>query len=65
VVYEINMLQITNTFVKINLGVELSKLIVKAILLMEDAGTHVVGITCDGTSTNRTMWNSLGVLIIY
>ncbi|XP_060855841.1 uncharacterized protein LOC132933592 [Metopolophium dirhodum] len=42
-------------------GVELSKLIVKAILLMEDAGAHVVGITCDGASTNRTMWNSLGV----
>jgi len=32
---------------------------------MEDAGAHVVGITCDGASTNRTMWNSLGVLIIY
>jgi len=32
---------------------------------MEVAGAHVVGITCDGASTNRTMWNSLGVLIIY
>jgi len=32
---------------------------------MEDAGAHVVGITCDGASTNRTMWNSLAVLIIY
>ncbi|CAH1720618.1 unnamed protein product [Aphis gossypii] len=42
-------------------GIELSKLVVKAILLMEDAGAHVVGITCDGASTNRTMWNSLGV----
>jgi len=30
---------------------------------MEDAGAHVVGIICDGASTNRTMWNSLGVLI--
>ncbi|KAF0725763.1 THAP domain-containing protein 9 [Aphis craccivora] len=36
------------------LNIELSKLVVKAILLMEDAGAHVVGITCDGASTNRT-----------
>jgi len=39
----------------------LSKLIVKAILLMEDAGGKVLGITSDGASTNRTMWNMLGV----
>jgi len=30
---------------------------------MEDAGGHVVGITSDGASTNRTMWSTLGVNI--
>jgi len=41
--------------------VDLAKIIVKAILLLEDAGVRVMGITGDGASTNRTMWNILGV----
>jgi len=40
---------------------DLAKIIVKAILLLEDAGVQVMGITGDGASTNRTMWNILGV----
>jgi len=35
--------------------VDLAKIIVKAILLLEDAGVRVMGITGDGASTNRTM----------
>jgi len=46
---------------KLILGVDLAKIIVKAILLLEDAGVQVIGITGDGASTNRTMWNILGV----
>jgi len=38
-------------------------LVVKAILLIEDSGGEVVGLTSDGASTNRTMWNSLGVIV--
>ena len=30
-------------------------------MLIENAGGHVVGVTSDGASTNRTMWNPLGV----
>lgn len=33
----------------------------KAILLLENAGVEVVGLTSDGASTNRTMWASLGI----
>lgn len=33
----------------------------KAILLLENAGLQVTGITSDGASTNRTMWSILGV----
>jgi len=32
----------------------------KAILLVEQAGGEVLGMTCDGASTNKTMWNILG-----
>lgn len=39
----------------------MSKIIVKAMLLLEDAGVQVLGITGDGASTNRSMWNMLGV----
>ncbi len=42
-------------------GVDLAKLTIRAIMLMEDAGGQVVGLTCDGASTNRTMWSQLGV----
>jgi len=34
---------------------------VKAILLIENVGVEVVGLTSDGASTNRTMWASLGI----
>lgn len=40
---------------------DFAKIIVKAILLLEDAGVQVMGITGDGASKNRTMWNILGV----
>lgn len=40
---------------------DLAKLTIRAIMLMEDAGGQVVGLTCDGASTNRTMWSQLGV----
>lgn len=42
-------------------GIDLAKLVKKAILLLEDAGGHVVGLTSDGASTNRSMWKELGV----
>ncbi|CAH1736938.1 unnamed protein product [Aphis gossypii] len=42
-------------------GVDLAKLTIRAIMLMEDAGGQVVGLTCDGASTNRTMWSQLGI----
>ncbi|KAF0710723.1 THAP-type domain-containing protein, partial [Aphis craccivora] len=37
-------------------GVDISKIIVKAIFVLEDAGIQVMGITSDGATTNRTMW---------
>ncbi|XP_029347311.1 uncharacterized protein LOC115034437 [Acyrthosiphon pisum] len=42
-------------------GIDLAKLVIKAILLLEDAGGHVVGLTSDGASTNRSMWKELGI----
>lgn len=30
---------------------------------MESSGGKVIGLTSDGASTNRTMWNYLGVYI--
>jgi len=41
--------------------VNLAKIIVKAILLLEDAGVQIMGITGDGASSNRIMLNILGV----
>lgn len=46
---------------KFFIGVDLAKLIVKAIVLMEDSGGQIMGITSDGATTNRSMWNNLGV----
>lgn len=43
------------------IGVDLVQLVLKAILLLENAGLQVLGLTCDGTSTNKTMWKVLGV----
>ncbi|KAF0750370.1 THAP-type domain-containing protein, partial [Aphis craccivora] len=42
-------------------GIDLAKLTIKAIMLMENAGGQVVGLTTDGASTNRTMWGHLGI----
>lgn len=30
-------------------------------MLLEDASGQVVGLTSDGTSTNRSMWKELGI----
>jgi len=43
------------------IGVDLSQLLIKAILLLEDAGLQVLGITCDCASTNKTMFKNLGI----
>jgi len=43
------------------IGVDLSQLLIKAILLLEDAGLQVLGVTCDGASTNKTMFKTLGI----
>ncbi|XP_050065827.1 uncharacterized protein LOC126554856 [Aphis gossypii] len=42
-------------------GIDLAKIVTKAILLLENAGVEVLGITSDGACTNRTLWNVLGV----
>lgn len=39
----------------------MAKLVIKAILLLEDAGSQVVGLTSDGASSNRSMWKELGI----
>lgn len=43
------------------IGIDLAKIIIKAILLLENAGVQIMGITSDGASTNRTLWGILGV----
>jgi len=40
---------------------DLTKLVVKAIMLLENAGAQVLGLTTDGANTNKTMWNNLGI----
>lgn len=45
----------------LNVGVDLSQLVLKAILLLEDARLQVLGLTCDGASTNKTMFRLLGI----
>ncbi|KAH9364349.1 hypothetical protein HPB48_012123 [Haemaphysalis longicornis] len=42
-------------------GVELAKLVLQAISLLEAAGVFVDGLVCDGAATNRSLWNHLGV----
>lgn len=39
----------------------LSKIILEAVVLCENAGLRVDFITCDGASWNRSMWRSFGV----
>jgi hypothetical protein len=41
------------------LGVDLAKIVIKAIILLENAGAKVVGLTSDGATTNRTLWKEL------
>jgi len=43
------------------IGIDLAKLVIKAIMLLEDAGGQVVGLTNNGASTNRSMWKELGI----
>lgn len=38
-------------------GVDLAKIVVKSILLLENSGIQVMGITSDGATTNRNMWS--------
>jgi len=42
-------------------GTELAKLIIKCIILLEQAGALIHGIVSDGAQTNRKMWTELGV----
>jgi len=35
--------------------------VTKSILLLENVGGKVVGVTNDGATTNRTMWKLLGI----
>jgi len=42
-------------------GIDLTQLVIKAILLVEDAGLQVLGLTSDGAATNKTMFKNLGV----
>jgi len=50
-----------NIFIHNQFFTNLAKIIIKSILLLENCGINVVGITSDGASTNRSMWNMLGV----
>lgn len=36
-------------------------MVLKAILLIENAGLQVLGLTCDGASTNKIMFRLLGI----
>ncbi|KAF0754580.1 Uncharacterized protein FWK35_00007381, partial [Aphis craccivora] len=42
-------------------GIDLTKIVLKSILLLENLGIQVLAITSDGASTNRTMWHTLGI----
>lgn len=39
----------------------LSKIVLEATLLCEQAGLHVDGVTCDGATWNRSMWKIFGI----
>jgi hypothetical protein len=39
----------------------LAKLIIRAVLRLENAGLRVSGITCDGSSSNKNMWKEFGI----
>ncbi|KAF0748569.1 Uncharacterized protein FWK35_00021406, partial [Aphis craccivora] len=60
--YKVNISVFLQFIFIINLiGAYLTKLIVKAILLLEKAGRKVVGLTGDGATTNRNMLKLLGI----
>lgn len=42
-------------------GLTLSKLIVKAVLLLERSGAYVHGFVSDGAQTNRRVWTEFGI----
>lgn len=42
-------------------GVTLAKLIIQAILLLEEAGMKIIALVCDGAKTNRRMWKEFGI----
>lgn len=42
-------------------GTVLSQLVLKAIMLLEEAGTFVDALVCDGATTNRAMWTQFSV----
>lgn len=42
-------------------GSILAQLLLQAIVMLEEAGAKIHGFVCDGASTNRSMWNILGV----
>jgi len=37
-------------------GVDLANIVIKTIMLLENAGAKVVSLTSDGATTNRTLW---------
>ena len=42
-------------------GYMLSKLILSAVLKLEGYGFRVLGCTCDGATTNKSMWREFGI----
>ncbi|KAM7281682.1 uncharacterized protein ISCGN_005736, partial [Ixodes scapularis] len=42
-------------------GTLVAQLLLQAIVMLEEAGAKVHGFVCDGASTNRSMWNILGI----
>lgn len=43
------------------IGIVLAQLVIKAICLLEGIGAIVNGVVSDGASTNRKLWDELGV----
>lgn len=46
----------------LNVGLDLSKLIIKSIILIEKTGCQIIGITSNGLATNRNVWSILEVI---
>lgn len=44
-------------------GIELAKLLVKCIIILEKSGAVVHGFVSDGAQTNRKMWLELGMMV--